>query len=93
MKRKVKISRDAIVFFCVELRNDPPPLATLGTAYDSYRQASPALLLEWCGYRKDYPRLTWGQGDITERFNDELGLELRRLIRLYGKKQPLIELV
>jgi hypothetical protein len=57
----MKLSRDAILFFMVETRNtEGVQPATLGSAYDSFKQ---------------------------------LGIELRRLIRKYGKKKELEQLI
>jgi hypothetical protein len=96
MKRKIKISRDAIMFFNVELRNDGGTQpATLGSAYDTFNQKPINVGLDWCGYKPSYLNATsWGvKGSLAVRFNDELGIELRRLIRHYGKKHALVELV
>lgn len=84
----MKLSRDVILFFMVEVRNEGGVLpATLGSAYDSFRQAPEAVLLSWCGYRDDYPQ------SETQRLIREMGVELRRLIRKYGKKQELENLI
>jgi len=78
------ISRDAILFFMVEVRNVGGVLpATLGSAYDSYQQTYAAILLDWCGYKKSYCYT------MMIRFDRELGKEIRKLIRKYGKKKEL----
>jgi len=77
----MKISRDAALFFMVETRNEGGVQpATLDSAYDSYRQANEGTLLDWCGYRDNYP-----DSEAT-RFRNELGMEIRRLIREHGKR-------
>lgn len=74
----MNISRDAILFFMVEVHNEGGVQpATLGSAYDSYRQADRGVLLDWCGYMRGYTE--------ASRFCEELGIELRRLIRKYGR--------
>lgn len=84
----MNLSRDAVLFFMVEVRNEGGiQPATLGSAYDSFMQADTGLLLDWCGYKKDYPR------SESNRFQRELGLELRRLIRKCGKKKELEQLI
>jgi hypothetical protein len=63
-----RLSRDAILFFMVETRNlDGVQPATLGSAYDSFLQAPNVPLLNWCGYRSNYP------DSETTRFLSELG--------------------
>jgi hypothetical protein len=75
------LSRDAVSFCMVETRNEGGTQpATLGSAYDSFLQADTVVLLNWCGYHEEYP-----ESEAT-RFRRELGLELRALIRKYGKK-------
>lgn len=84
----MKLSRDAILFFMVEIRNtEGVQPATLGSAYDSFLQAPDDTLLDWCGYRDNYPE------SEANRFLYEMGLELRRLIRKYGKKKELKYLI
>jgi hypothetical protein len=76
-----KLSRDAVLFLMVETRNEGGTQpATLGSAYDSFMQTDSGVLLSWCGYKDSYPF------SETTRFQKELGLELRRLIRKHGKK-------
>lgn len=84
----MKLSRDCVLFFMVETRNlgDVQP-ATLGSAYDSFLQASDDILLDWCGYKEDYPK-----SEIS-RFCIELGIEIRKLIRKHGKKKELEYLI
>lgn len=80
------ISRDAVLFFMVETRNEEGiQPATLGSAYDSFQQADEGVLLDWCGYKEDYPEST--------RFQNELGKEIRKLIHKYGKKKQLEYLI
>ena len=87
MNIKTRISRDCAMFFGVEYRNtegmnnDIVKPATLGSAYDSFLQAPDEVLCQWCGYNKKYP--------YSPRLFEELGLELRRLIRKHGKKTEL----
>jgi hypothetical protein len=92
----MKLSRDCVLFFMVEVRNlnfstscrsSGIQPATLGSAYDSFLQAPDDVLLDWCGYKKGYPR------SEVNRFQRELGLEIRRLIRKYGKKKELEYLI
>jgi hypothetical protein len=74
-----KISRDALMLMEVELRNEggtQPP--TLGSTYESFIQAPTNVLLSWMGYKEEYA--------YSPRLLKELGIELRRLIRKYGKK-------
>jgi hypothetical protein len=88
MKLCMKLSRDCGLFFMVETRNeDGIQPATLGSAYDSFLQAPDDVLLDWCGYREDYA------ASETTRFIIELGIEIRRLIRKYGKKKELEYLI
>jgi hypothetical protein len=80
----MKLSRDAIMFFGVEIRNEGGVQpATLGSAQDSFLQADEGVLLDFCGYKNDYPESS---------FVEELGKEIRKLIRTYGKKYPLDKL-
>lgn len=80
------LSRDVTLFLNVEIRNEGGVQpATLGSAYDSFKQAPQEVLLDWCGYKNTYPE--------ANRFLNELGLELRRLIRKYGKKTKLEQLI
>lgn len=74
-------------FFGVEIRNDKGKRpdkalcalpATLGSAYNSYCQADPETLQDWCGYA------SWAPGART--LYKEVGLEIRKLIRKYGKR-------
>lgn len=84
----MKLSRDCVLFFMVEVRNlDGVQPATLGSAYDSFLQATDEVLLDWCGYKEGYP-----VSEIS-RFCMELGIEIRRLIRKYGKKKELEYLI
>lgn len=85
---KFQLSRDCILFFMVETRNlDGVQPATLGSAYDSYLRAPASALLSWCGYKKNYPGANSNSvSSETKRFIEELGIELRRLIRKHGKK-------
>lgn len=84
----MKLSRDAILFFMVETRNEGGTQpATLGSAYGSFLQAPNNVLLDWCGYKDTYPR------SEENRFQYELGVELRRLIRKHGKKCHLETLI
>jgi len=84
----MKLSRDCVLFFMVEVRNeDGVQPATLGSAYDFFYQAPDDILLDWCGYREDYP------ASETTRFIVELGIEIRRLIRKHGKKIELEQLI
>jgi hypothetical protein len=72
----------------VETRNlDGVQPATLGSAYDSFQQAPDDTLLDWCGYKENYPR------SEMNRFQRELGLEIRFLVRKYGKKKELEYLI
>ena len=81
-----KLSRDAVLFFMVEVRNENGiQPATLGSAYDSFLQAPDDVMLSWCKYEDNYPEV--------KRFLYELGIELRRLIRKYGKKKELEQLI
>ena len=84
----MKLSRDCVLFFMVETQNTGGVQpATLGSAYDSFQQAPVNVLLDWCGYKEDYPR------SESNRFQQELGLELRRLVHNYGKKKELEYLI
>lgn len=87
---KFQLSRDCVLFFMVETRNlDGAQPSTLGSAYDSYLQAPASTLLSWCGYKKNYPGANSNSNSVsseTKRFIEELGMELRRLIRKHGKK-------
>jgi len=85
---KYRLSRDAALFLMVEIRNiNGVQPATLGSAYDSFRQANTEVLLSWCGYNKNY------QIQFSNRFVRELGLELRRLIRKHGRKALLENII
>jgi len=78
------LSRDASLFLMVEIRNiDGIQPATLGSAYDSFRQTPIDILLSYCGYKATY------QMEFANRLENELELELRRLIKKYGKKKNL----
>jgi hypothetical protein len=84
----MKLSRDCALFFMVETRNlGGTQPATLGSAYDSLLQAPNDSLLNWCGYKEDYPK------SESSRFQLELGAEIRKLIRKYGKKKQLEYLI
>jgi len=81
---KCKLSRDARMFFGVEIRNvSGVQPATLGSAYDSHQQAPMDVMKSWCCYDDFYPLVE------TKEMIDDLGVELRRLIRKYGKRQSL----
>ena len=87
-KMKYNLSRDAALFLMVETRNiNGVQPATLGSAYDSFMQADTEVLLSWCGYNKNY------QKQFSNRFERELGLELRRLIRKHGRKALLENII
>ena len=80
------LSRDVTLFLNVEIRNEGGVQpATLGSAYDSLRQAPVDRLLTWCEYGDKYSEAT--------RFCTELGLELKGLIRKHGKKTKLEQLL
>jgi hypothetical protein len=82
---KTKLSRDCAMLCGVEIRNednDGTSPATLGSTYDSFMQTPPNVLHDWLGYKKNYP--------YSPRLMNELGMELRRLIRKHGKKTKLI---
>ena len=82
----MKISRDAKLFFKVEIRNaDGVQPATLGSAYDSYAQAPKDVVLDWCGLKKDY--------GLMNEFFLEFVIELRKLISRYGKEYKLEDLL
>jgi hypothetical protein len=82
------LSRDSVLFFMVETRNEGGiQPATLGSAYDSFQQADEGVLLDWCGYKENYP------DSETTRFCNELGKEIRKLIRKHGKKKQLEYLI
>jgi len=82
------LSRDAVLFFMVETRNEGGTQpATLGSAYDSFLQASNDVLLDWCNYKENYP------DSESTRFRKELGKEIRKLIRKHGKKKQLEYLI
>lgn len=90
-KRKAttpKLSRDMTMYFKATINKDSV-LSTLGSAYDRYfKQTSPILLLSRCGYNlKSYPL------DMSNRLYQEIGLELRKLIRVYGKKKTILSLL
>jgi hypothetical protein len=80
------LSRDATLFLMVEVRNEGGVQpATLGSAYDSFKQAPVDRLLAWCEYNDKYSE--------AERFCTELGLELIKLMRKHGKKTKLEQLI
>ena len=85
---KHKLSRDVRLFFGVEIRNvSGIQPATLGSSYDSYQQAPVDTMKSWCGYHDFYPLV-----EAKEMIAD-LGIELRRLIRIYGNRKTLEALI
>jgi len=83
----LQLSRDCRHFFQVEIRNENDggvSPATLNSAYHTFIQSPNDVLLQWCGYRDDY-----GDTHECERFHTELGNEIRRLMRHYGKRYEL----
>jgi hypothetical protein len=81
----MKVRVQTQLFFWVEISNDGGVQpATLGSAYDSFRQASHEQIQTWCGYK-----VKAMDDDESENLYQEVGKEIRKLIRRYGKRQEL----
>lgn len=81
----MKVRVQTQLFFWVEINNDGGVQpATLGSAYNSFLQADPDTVRDWCGYKAS--RL---DDNETANLYEEVGKEIRKLIRRYGKKQHL----